>query len=140
MSVGQPTLYMAWATALKAKERTDTPKAVTASYVAGPAFKIGEGQLVQLLAECVTKNSTSTLYFTLELSHSGEDDWFPLCASDALAVSGGEIQGHLYPLVYKFTAADDIQRAFNVIAQANFARLLVKGDVAGAEVRVRAMV
>mgnify|MGYP000008760902 CR=1 FL=1 len=139
MSVGQPTMYLAFGDTTDAKDRSAAAKAVTNDYVAGPAFSIVEGQIIQLLAVCLLANSSTELSFMLEVSHGG-DQWFPLCAADAMAVSGGEIQSDIYPLVYKLPAADARLRAFSFLAQANRARLLVKGDVAGATVLVKAMV
>ena len=139
MAERQPSMYMAWADTSDSKARSADTKALTTSYVTGPSFPIREGQLVQLLAECALTSSTTEASFMLEISHDNET-WFPLCAADTPALSGGEMQSDIYPFVLKMPTADTQMRAMSYVAQASFARLSVKGDAAGATLRVRAMV
>lgn len=153
MATGSGTMYLAWGAnidlpslsdQLKAERRSEAAKAVTTSYVAGPGFKIEETDLVSFGVEVEAKNATATLFFKVQHSYD-RITWMDQTAGLAITATGAapdqEAESEILPFVKKWeipTAADDQKVFFNYEQRALFTRILVRGDAAGATIRIQA--
>lgn len=154
MSRGVCVMYNAWGNVIsdiaysalsqeqKSEVRSDGGKALTTSFVAGPHIRIEETDLVSFQIDVLTKGPLASLRAMVELSFDG-NIWKPMTAGAAMTIVGVApnqvIESEALPFIRPYVIPGDGSGFhMNFELRATYARLLLKGDVAGGSVRARA--
>lgn len=132
--------YMAWGNTQNSENLQADYQAVTAAWVAGPVVPVFErAEYIQYDLEVQTKGATGILYFAMETARTPTGPWALQTGGGAIQEVSGEFHSKILPFVRPLEGiVDNMKMSFTFTFRAKYSRLLVKGDVDGASIRVRA--
>jgi len=132
--------FMAWATTVDPNNLEAVVKAITGLDVEGTIIPVPQGsQAVALNMFVDAKNATTDLFLSLYTSRN-MTDWASFIGLDSPSVILGIMQSDVVQFVYKIPAiVNGMGRQIRLsISESDYLRVSMRGDVAGATIKVEA--